>query len=132
MRIRFALAASLLGCLGLAAPPVAADRAASREKSPRQRQENLVKVSVQVSGIILVLGTEIQKDDEVPAEKVVTVKNIKYRRLAEGDRVKAGQLIARVDDQLAVGDLEMRKLKAGTAEADHKVSEFLFQEATAR
>jgi len=131
VRICFALAASL-GCLGLAALPVAAERAASREKSPRQKQENLVKVSSEVSGLILVLGTAIQKDDEVPAEKVVTVKNIKYRRLAVGDRVKAGQIIARVDDQLAVRDLEVKKVKADAAEADHKVAALLLEEASAR
>src|SRR5262249_36711258 len=65
----------------------------------------LAKVSTPVSGIILVLGTEINKGDQVPADRIVTIGGVKYRRLMVGDRVHEGEMLIRLDNRLAEADV---------------------------
>jgi len=86
---------------------------------PREKQD----VPSQREGVLLVVGTDIKEGENVPAERIVTVKIHgevkKYRRLQVGDKVEEGQLLARVDDRLARDEVAIRKAKLAAAEADY-------------
>lgn len=61
-----------------------------------------------------------------------SVKYIKYRRLVEGDRVQAGQLMAMVDSSLAREDVISKQCKVDASQADFEASEKTRDEAKAR
>jgi RNA polymerase sigma factor (sigma-70 family) len=80
------------------------------------------------SGIICVIGTELNPGEKVAAERLVKIRcgaEVKtYRRLQEGDRVEAGQLLAQLDDRLARGEVAihsaLRKARLADLEASTK------------
>src|SRR5262249_14307057 len=73
-------------------------------------------------GILEVIGREVRPGEKVPADRLVEVRVAgqvkKYCRLAEGDRVKKGELLARLNDALARRDLEIKQTIVGAREAD--------------
>jgi multidrug efflux pump subunit AcrA (membrane-fusion protein) len=81
----------------------------------REGRKYLRAVACPRDGIVLVVGSEIKKGDQVPPEDVVAVKAVgkveKYRRWKEGDRVKKGQLLVRLDDRLAQKELHLQRAK---------------------
>jgi multidrug efflux pump subunit AcrA (membrane-fusion protein) len=103
----------------LAAGP--ANATADREGAG-DASRHLINIPSRVDGVLEVLGTEIKEGEKVPPGLLVTVKvdgeEKKYRALRVGDRVEEGQLLARVDDVLARGEVAIRKQKVAAAKAD--------------
>jgi HlyD family secretion protein len=87
-------------------------------------------------GTILFIGTEIKEEEEVPPERVLSIKVgeqvKKYRRLKLGDVVKRGQMVAQLDDQLARHDVKVKQAKLQVAKAELMAAEKSAQEAFAR
>jgi RNA polymerase sigma factor (sigma-70 family) len=85
-----------------------------------------VRVPSQRDGVLVLVGTEIKKDETVPPELLVTLtsggETTNYRRLRAGDKVEKGQLLGRIDDRLARDELASRKTKLTAAEADQQAS----------
>jgi RNA polymerase sigma factor (sigma-70 family) len=103
--------------------PNADGEAASPNRSARRDR---VEVPSQRDGVLLVIGTEIKEGERVPAEQLIVVKvegeEKKYRQLREGDTVKEGQLLARVDDTLARDELASKKAAVDAAKAEWEAS----------
>jgi RNA polymerase sigma factor (sigma-70 family) len=118
------------------AAPVPEANAADGDKRVRARPHKLVDVVSQREGQIVVIGTEIKPGEKVPAAQIVAVKlgsvEVKYRRLRAGDVVEAGQMVGRVDDQLARDDLRIREAKVKVAVAEVVTAEKTRDEAQKR
>jgi multidrug efflux pump subunit AcrA (membrane-fusion protein) len=91
-----------------------------------------VRVPSEVDGRLLGIFTEIKPGDKVADKDVIVVGEQKYRRLREGDAVKAGQLLARVNDALARDDVDIGEAKMAAAEADMLASRKAKEEAKQR
>jgi biotin carboxyl carrier protein len=91
-----------------------------------------VRVPSQVDGLLLGVFTEIKPNDKVAPGHVIVVSGRKYRRLREGDKVKAGQLLARIDDGLALDDVVIAETKVTGAEAERRTSEAMREESKRR
>jgi len=87
-----------------------------RKKRPRPLQ-----VPAQRDGILVFVGTEPKKADDKDGKT--------HRPLAVGDTVEEGQLLARIDDQLARIDVDATLAKLRAAEADYQAAESLAKEA---
>jgi RNA polymerase sigma factor (sigma-70 family) len=102
---------------GLPAPPNApvpgAQAAPDAPAPPRT-----TRVPSEVDGRLLGVFTEIKPDEKVAEKDVIVVGNQKYRRLREGDAVKAGQLLARINDLLARDDVDIVEARVAVAEAE--------------
>src|SRR5262249_34944955 len=88
--------------------------------------KDLAEIPSQVEGIVLVVGREIKDGENVPANRVATVKlgggAKRYRLWKLGDTVEEGELLARVDDQLARDDLAIKQTNVVAAKADWEAS----------
>src|SRR5262249_21285971 len=60
--------------------------------------ERAVKITAPVDGIILVLGTKVTKDEDVPRDRLITIDGVRYYRLAIGDKVEQDQVLVHVHD----------------------------------
>lgn len=93
-------------------------------------------VPSQRDGILLMLGTEIKEGENVPSERIITIKVgdevKKYRRLRKGDKVEPGQLLGRLDDRLARDEVSIKRAKVKASEADLIASEKTSEEAEQR
>lgn len=82
----------------------------------------LVAVASPVSGIVQFIGTEIQPGEKVPANREISIKvngELKrYRRLVKADRVKEGQLLARVENKTAQLQWDRQDSIVKTAKAE--------------
>src|SRR5205807_1450026 len=65
---------------------------------------------------------EVEPGQMVPADQVVTIgtgeRQKRYRRLREGDTVRAGQLLACLDDELARDDWASKQARVTSSRAD--------------
>ena len=88
------------------------------------------------SGRLMHFCTEIQPGEVVPPDQIIIHPRtkVKYRRLKEGDTIKADQLIGYLDDKLAAANLsiELATIKANEAklEAAGRLREATQQEYT--
>jgi biotin carboxyl carrier protein len=109
------LLAGALAARGGAEPPAGAE---GRGK--------LFEVPSRFDGIVMMIGREVREGEKVPADQLVTVRigevTQKYRRLGVGDAVKAGEVLARLDDLLVRDELALNKQKASAAEAEWKAT----------
>jgi WD40 repeat protein len=73
-------------------------------------------------GVLLFVGTEIDAGQVIPADQVITIQvaeqTKRYRRLKEGDRVQAGQLLACLDDRLARDEWASKQAHVTASRAD--------------
>jgi multidrug resistance efflux pump len=87
-------------------------------------------------GILAFVGTDIKKGEQVPPDRIVSVKiggeMKKYRQLRPGDVVIKGQLLAQLDDQLARADLTIKRAKLDVARVELAHAEKSKDEAHAR
>jgi RNA polymerase sigma factor (sigma-70 family) len=99
------------------ADPAAASRSARRDR---------VEVPSRRDGVLLVIGTEIKEGEKVPPGDIIILKvggeQTKYRRLREGDVVEEGQLLARLDDDLARDEVLSKKTTVNAAKAEWEAS----------
>lgn len=107
------------------------------EREPaKQGKEVTVKMPSQRDSVLVFIGTEIKEGENVPPERLITVKvggePKKFRRLRTGDRVESGQLLAQLDDRLAQDDLTIKESKVRACKADVGVAESAVAEATSR
>lgn len=88
---------------------------------------NLVEVPSEREGVLVLIGSEIPKGEKVPSDQVIQIKvddnPVRFRRLRVGDKVKEGQLLARVNDELARNDVDIAETKVEAAVADKIASE---------
>lgn len=95
-----------------------------------------VEVPSRRDGVLLCVGTDIEPGATVPEDLLVEIElggeKKRYRRLREGDTVKAGQLLAQLDDSLARDDCAIKHARVVAAEADLVASEKAREEARAR
>jgi multidrug efflux pump subunit AcrA (membrane-fusion protein) len=91
-----------------------------------------IRVPSQVDGLLLGIFTEIAPKDKVAPRDAIVVGKQKYRRLREGDKVKAGQLLARVNDVLALDDVDIAEARVTAAEAELKTSAAMKEESKRR
>jgi WD40 repeat protein len=89
-------------------------------------------VPAQHEGVLLFIGTEVADSEAVPADRLITQGGKRYRKLREGDVVKAGQLLARLDDRIARSEVGIRTGKLAAARADLTASEKTRDEARSR
>lgn len=93
-------------------------------------------VPSQRDGVLTVIGTDVGENDEVPADRLITVKvgkeTKRYRWLKEGDTVKSGQLLAQIDDRLPGAEAEMKGAKITASKADYDASVKTREEARER
>ncbi len=91
-----------------------------------QREPVGQDVPAEVSGVLLFVGTDVKPGEKVPAALLLKVKvdgkEQTYRRLRVGDRVEDGQLLARVDDRPARGEVDVKRALLEAAKADHRAS----------
>lgn len=88
------------------------------QKTEKSYQEELS----QRDGVLWFNGTQIGPGEEVTPNVLLTIvsggKEMKFRRLKEGDRVRTGQLLAQLDDRVARDELDVQQAKLMVAEAD--------------
>jgi multidrug efflux pump subunit AcrA (membrane-fusion protein) len=87
-----------------------------RSAPPAAPAKNHCKVPSQRDGILVLVGTE----------------NKELRRLRAGDKVQKGQLLARLDDRLALDEVEIKESKVEAAKAEQIAAEKTRDEAKAR
>ena len=107
-----------------ASPEQAEPQAAAEKPAPKAAPaRRLMKLPSPVEGILAVIGREITQGENVPAVQVITLRTRdgeqKYRRLQVGDRVKEGEMLARLDDRLARTELAIQKAKVDVAKAEY-------------
>jgi RNA polymerase sigma factor (sigma-70 family) len=87
-------------------------------------------------GTILFVGTDMKEGEQVPADRIVSIKIDgelkKYRQLRPGDLVSKGQLLAQLDDRLARADKAIKDAKVGVANAELAAAEKTKDEAFLR
>jgi WD40 repeat protein len=93
-------------------------------------------VPAQRDGVLMFVGIAIRPGENPPKEDRFIVRdgNVtkEFRRLKEGDRVEAGELLAQVDDTLARADMGIKRAKLEAANADRTTSEKTRDEAYQR
>jgi WD40 repeat protein/biotin carboxyl carrier protein len=120
-------------------PVVVAD---CRFAVPQDRKQ---EVPSQRDGVLLFIGTEIEPGEEVPEDRlikatvavyektddkeVIVTKEKKFRQLREGDKVKAGQLMAVLDHRVAFAEVNAKRSQVEAAALDKKTSERIRDEA---
>jgi WD40 repeat protein len=95
------------------------------------------EVPAQRDGVILFIGTDVADGEKVPEDRLIVIEDDKgikhrYRKLREGDVVKVGQLLAKLDDRLHRQELAIKRGKIDVAIADAAASEASRNEAKAR
>jgi RNA polymerase sigma factor (sigma-70 family) len=91
-----------------------------------------IRVPSQVDGLLLGVFTEITPTNKIAPRDVVVIGKQRFRRLREGDKVKEGQLLARIDDALALDDVNIAEAKVTAAEAERRMSEAMREESKRR
>jgi WD40 repeat protein len=118
-----------------AAPAAPARRVREPIVIPNSRLAVIDKVDVpaQRDGVLSFIGIEVKKGEKVaPEDSPVEINGVQFRRLKEGDRVEANQLVAMVDETLARADYAIKAAKLKSAEADDKAAVRLRDEYKAR
>jgi len=120
----------------LAAEPAGQDQPTTPKPAREDAETEGIKVSSERDGILLVVGTEIKEGEKVAADRVITVAvggaSKKYRRLAVGDSVVEGQLLAQLDDRLARDDLAIKREQLAQSEANWQAAKATAAEAQER
>jgi WD40 repeat protein len=88
-----------------------------KQEIPSQRDGVMAFVGIEVKP-----GEVVAEEDKLPPVRV-NAEMRQFRRLKEGDRVEAGQLLARVDDTLPVADEAIKVAKLAAAEAESKAAD---------
>jgi multidrug efflux pump subunit AcrA (membrane-fusion protein) len=110
----------------LLAGAVVARGGAAEPPAGAEGRGKLFEVPSRFDGIVMTIGREVREREKVPADLLFTVRigevTQKYRRLGVGDAVKAGEVLARLDDLLVRDELALNKQKASAAEAEWKAT----------
>jgi multidrug efflux pump subunit AcrA (membrane-fusion protein) len=91
-----------------------------------------IKVPSDVSGRLLGVFYEIGPYDMADDNDLIIVGTQNYRRLREGDFVKEGQLLARVDDIHARDDVDLIRTRIVATEAELLAVQYAKEEASFR
>jgi hypothetical protein len=106
----------------LLAAAVAARGGAAEPAAGANGRGKLVKIPSRFDGPVLMIGREVRKGEEVPADQLFTVRigevSRKYRRLEVGDAVEAGEVLGRLDDLLVRDELARKQQKVRAAQAE--------------
>jgi len=119
----------LLGLLGVLLCP---ERAATEPAKAKGK----IEVPSERAGIVMVIGTELKEGEKLPPGQVIKVRiddvEKQFRRLRVGDRVEEGQLLARLNDQLARQEQEIAEAKIQASQAELRSAEKTAAEAKFR
>jgi multidrug efflux pump subunit AcrA (membrane-fusion protein) len=98
-------------------------------------QKKPIKLVSPRDGVILVVGTE-KPGEKIPAEERIVIRSgpeiRTFKKLREGDRVEAEQIVARLDDRLARIEVERARSKLAMAELEVEASGKVLAEAKTR
>jgi HlyD family secretion protein len=112
-----------------------ADRDGEKAR-PAAKKRNWVLVPARQQGVVEVIGREPRPGEKVPADRLVTVKvagkPTQLVRLVEGDSIRKGELLARIDDAIARVDVDIKVAKVAASEADWRASRKTKDEAQKR
>src|SRR5262249_38078523 len=118
------------GYLGAAPADRDGEKAASAEK-----KRDWVLVPAQ-QGIVEVIGRELRPGEKVPADRLITVgpvgKQKQYVLLVEGDSIRKGELLARIDDAVARNNVPIKTARLDASEAEWLASSRTKNEALKR
>src|SRR5262245_7549390 len=93
---------------------------------PAAKERDWVLVPARQQGIIEVIGREPRPGEKVPANRLITVgpvgKQKQYVRLVEGDSIRKGELLARIEDAVARNDIAIKIAKLNASEAEWRAS----------
>jgi hypothetical protein len=93
-------------------------------------------VAGQRDGVLLFVGEEVAADVAILDDRLMIVRlgknSRRIRRWKEGDLVRPGQVLAQIDDRLALKDWEIKQAKLGAARADLTAAEKTRDEAKTR
>jgi RNA polymerase sigma factor (sigma-70 family) len=117
-------------------PAPARDPAKPADAPPtnQKKSRNILLVSQQ-EGVVMLVGTEVKKGENVPPERLIPARGKgqpAFKLLREGDQVKTGQLLVKLDDRLASNRLRVAKAKLAVAKAEYDGAYKTFEEAKAR
>jgi RNA polymerase sigma factor (sigma-70 family) len=100
-----------------------------------RKDQRVFRIASPTDGVLLLIGSEIKPGEKVAAKDAATVRSgqdlLKYRPLREGDVVKEGQPLARLDDRLARIELERAEVKLAAAQAEARAAKAALDEADA-
>jgi multidrug efflux pump subunit AcrA (membrane-fusion protein) len=104
--------------------------------TPRAKKRDWVLVPARQQGVVEVIGREPRPGEKVPADRLITVgkggKQKQYVRLVEGDSIRKGELLARIDDAVARVNVDIKVAKVEASEADRRASSKTKDEAQKR
>jgi multidrug efflux pump subunit AcrA (membrane-fusion protein) len=98
-------------------------------------KQKSIRVVSPSDGIIMVVGTE-KPGEIIPKERIIAIrsgnKTRTFKKLKEGDLVDVEQVVARLDDRLALNEVERARTKLAAAKLDLEVSKKTSNEADLR
>jgi multidrug resistance efflux pump len=108
----------------------------TRDDRPAGRGENIRDLRTPREGVLTLVGTEIKNGEAVPADRVVIMGTgaaaKRYRPLRDGDAVAEGQLLARLDDRLARGEIAVAEAQIVASKAEASAARQAREEAERR
>jgi RNA polymerase sigma factor (sigma-70 family) len=118
-------------------PPVAQSKdpakpATDAPPANKQRSRN-IRVAAQQNGFVLLVGTEAKKGETVPPDRFIQGpdKGV-FIALREGDAVKTGQLLLKLDDRLARNSLRIMQARLSAAKSEYQGAHKTYLEAKER
>ncbi|MCI0461681.1 MAG: sigma-70 family RNA polymerase sigma factor [Gemmataceae bacterium] len=116
------------------APVVRPEEQGNQDKPPPVKPK-VVRLPSPTDGILLAIGTEVKQADkaEQGVYEVRSGDEVRwFRRLAEGDLVQEGQVLAQLDDRLPRKEVEINRARLVAAEAEYAAAVTLKTQAQAR
>ena len=100
------------------------------------KKRDWVLVSARQQGVIEVIGREPRPGEKVPADRLITVKvagkPTQLVRLVEGDSIRKGELLARIDDAVARKNVAIKTARLNASEVEWRASSRTKDEARRR
>jgi WD40 repeat protein len=99
------------------------------------------EIPAQREGVLLFIGRRIKRGEKVPLDRLDTYYieddllgdlSVPYYKLKEGDPVEVNDMLALVDDRLALDEMSIKEKKLVNAKSELKVSESTRDEAAQR
>src|SRR5262245_52739921 len=116
------------------APEEPKPRTRAADDGPRSR--DYILLPARREGVLAFVGREVKEGEKVPEREVRTIemagKSLRVVRLREGDQVRRGQLLGRVDDVLFRKEVQIKEVKVQAAEAELRASQATRDEAKYR
>ncbi|MBI1915833.1 MAG: sigma-70 family RNA polymerase sigma factor [Planctomycetes bacterium] len=114
----------------------AGDKDGDTDGAPPAKKRDWIIVPARQSGVVELIGRELRPGEKVPADKLITMRTAgqakQYVRLVEGDAIRKGELLARLDEALARFDVDIKVAQVGACETEAVASGKTKDEAQVR